>query len=563
MGMMRGDLVPQDNLHFDDGDVVGHWRVRALIGSGGFGKVYRVEHTRSGAIGALKLLSRFDDESRLRFELETEILQTIHASTKPAKKYFPAYLESGVYACGEHAVPYVVTEFLAPFRLQDGNKEIGVFALQICEAVEELHRNGYIHRDIKTQNIMMRELEGAPAIPVLIDFGGAIRIKDAVSEDVRHRISMEYGQIKGFGTLYSSAPEQAYGVASIQSDVYAIGALIDECFKGGTPKHWSKILQKATSPKPENRYSNVAQLRNAILGIPATGRGFWIGCVSCILLTSLILGVMTILRGPKVRHTDIELKEPTVLKERHELGEGRCIKINDDVEMELVWCSAGSFDMGSPETEIGRNSNEKLHSVRISKGFWIGKYPVTQDQWESVMGSNPSFFKGGRLPVERVSWYECVEFTQKLSSLVKEDVSLPTEAQWEYACRSGCQSAYYWGSNDLNGDKANCDGTIPNGAEGVQKGPNRMHTSEVGSYPPNAWGLFDMSGNVYEWCMDWYGLYDDKGVDPKGPRFGASKIYRGGNWCNGARFCRSAARAYNTPDFKSSRCGLRIVITED
>lgn len=253
-----------DPTTLKDGDVVGVWRIRALVGSGGFGNVYRVEHVRSGAIAALKILTKFDEESRKRFELETEILQAIHTSKKIARRYFPAYLGTGNHQIGARQVPYVVTEFLEQLRLSDRDEKIGKFVEQMCEAVEELHRNGYLHRDIKTLNVMMRKDEDAESVPILIDFGGAIRIKDAENPDVRTRVSMEYGQIKGFGTIYSSAPEQLYGIATVRSDVYALGALISESFRGNIPENWQRIVQKATEPRPENRYQSVAEMRRAI-----------------------------------------------------------------------------------------------------------------------------------------------------------------------------------------------------------------------------------------------------------------------------------------------------------
>lgn len=253
-----------DSLTLKDGDIVADWRIRALIGSGGFGNVYRVEHMRSGAIAALKMLTKFDEESKKRFELETEILQAIHASKKNARRYFPAYLGTGNHQIGSQTVPYVVTEFLEPLKLSDKDEKIGKFIEQMCDAVEELHRNGYLHRDIKSLNVMMRRDEDAESVPILIDFGGAIRIKDAENPDVRTRVSMEYGQIKGFGTIYSSAPEQLYGIATVRSDVYALGALISESFCGNIPENWQRIVQKATEPRPENRYQSVAEMRHAI-----------------------------------------------------------------------------------------------------------------------------------------------------------------------------------------------------------------------------------------------------------------------------------------------------------
>lgn len=284
--IMLGIEDPTDDtnsLALKDGEVVGAWRIRALVGSGGFGNVYRVEHMRSGVIAALKMLTKFDEESRKRFELETEILQAIHASKKNARRYFPAYLGTGNHQIGSRTVPYVVTEFLEPLKLPDKDEKIGKFIEQMCDAVEELHRNGYLHRDIKILNVMARKDDDAASVPILIDFGGAIRIKDAENPDVRTRVSMEYGQLKGFGTIYSSAPEQLHGIATARSDVYAFGALINECFKGSPPESWQKIVQRATAPNPDNRYASVAEMRRAISRREKHGNWFYFARIACII----------------------------------------------------------------------------------------------------------------------------------------------------------------------------------------------------------------------------------------------------------------------------------------
>lgn len=291
------DPVSANPAELSDGDIVGVWKIRAKVGAGGFGNVYRVEHIKSGAIAALKILSKFDEESRSRFELETEILQAIHASPKSAKKYFPAYLGTGDYQAKERKIPYVVSEFLSPLRLSDSDEKVGKFIMQVCDAVEELHRNGYLHRDIKSLNILMRNYEDGSSAPVLIDFGGAIRIKDASNPDIRSRVSMEYGELKGFGTLFSSAPEQAHGQASVRSDVYALGALITECFKGDTPENWQRIVLKATSPRPENRYQSVSEMKRAIHRRIRPSKWTYVGRTAWILGICGALGITSMMQN--------------------------------------------------------------------------------------------------------------------------------------------------------------------------------------------------------------------------------------------------------------------------
>ena len=230
--------------------------------------------------------------------------------------------------------------------------------------------------------------------------------------------------------------------------------------------------------------------------------------------------------------------------------------------MRMVWCPAGAFMMGSPRGEDGRGGDEKRHRVTLTKGFWMGETEVTQAQWESVMGNNPSYFQNGDdYPVEQVSWEDCQKFVQTLNSRYPQEGmrwALPTEAQWEYACRAGTGTAYFWG-DALNGDKANCDGNYPCGT--TLKGPYKQQTTPVGSYQPNAWGLYDMHGNVWEWCADWYGPYPSGSVtDPQGPSTGSCRVYRGGSWSGLARYCRSAYRNYNDPGYRFFDLGLRVAL---
>ena len=224
--------------------------------------------------------------------------------------------------------------------------------------------------------------------------------------------------------------------------------------------------------------------------------------------------------------------------------------------MEMIYVAPGSFTMGSPESEEGRDDDEKQHRVTLTKGFWLGKYEVTQKQWESVMGDNSSHFKGGDLPVEQVSWEDCQEFIRKVNASLNCGARLPTEAEWEYACRAGTRSAYSWG-DALNGDKANCNGNYPCGT--TVKGPYKERTVAVGNYQPNAWGFYDMHGNVWEWCNDWHADYPSGSVtDPMGRVSGGNRVLRGGGWYDNARNCRSALRNRLWPGICNLNCGFRL-----
>ena len=235
--------------------------------------------------------------------------------------------------------------------------------------------------------------------------------------------------------------------------------------------------------------------------------------------------------------------------------------------MTFCWCPPGSFMMGSPEYEQDHKSDEKQHRVTLTKGFWMGKYEVTQRQWESVMGINPSNFKGwfklsGSHPAESMSWNDCQEFIRKINASGQVAVSLPTEAQWEYACRAGTKTPFNFGSV-LKGDNANCIGDKPYGT--TEKGPNKKETASVGSYAPNAWGLYDMHGNVCEWCQDMYDplFYGCATMEDPFCAGAAvnSRVKRGGGCGSDAKDCRSASRDHSS--YGSIYCGLRLVCSTE
>ena len=241
-------------------------------------------------------------------------------------------------------------------------------------------------------------------------------------------------------------------------------------------------------------------------------------------------------------------------------GDRKTLTLPGGETMTMIYVAPGSFMMGSPTDEDGRDNDETEHHVTLTKGYWLGETEVTQAQWESVMGNNLSYFKGASRPVEIVSWEDCQEFIAKVNREARRqlggEVRLPTEAEWEYACRAGSRTAYSWG-NSLNGDKANCDGNYPYGT--AIKGPYKAATVNVRSYSPNAWGFYDMHGNVWEWCQDWYGAYPSGAVtDPKGQASGDNRVLRGGGWRDVARCCRSVDRIRLRPGFRYFFCGFRL-----
>lgn len=223
---------------------------------------------------------------------------------------------------------------------------------------------------------------------------------------------------------------------------------------------------------------------------------------------------------------------------------------------------AGTFTMGSPAGESGRYDNETQHQVTISRPFYLQTTEVTQGQWQQVMGNNPSYFKkcGTDCPVEKVSWNDVQEFIRKLNSMEGTDkYRLPTEAQWEYAARAGTQTPFSTG-DCLAISEANYNGNHP--LEGCTEGGYRQKTMRGGSFAPNAWGLYDMHGNVLEWVKDWYGNYPSGRVsDPEGPSSGSGRVSRGGSWFYSARNIRSAYRDRDFPGYCYSFLGFRLLRT--
>jgi len=231
--------------------------------------------------------------------------------------------------------------------------------------------------------------------------------------------------------------------------------------------------------------------------------------------------------------------------------------------MTFVLIPAGEFLMGSPPT----TSPEKLaaayggdpkeyegefpqHRVKISRPFWLGKYEVTQEQWMAIFPTNPSKFKDKpKNPVEQVDWNQTHGFAKMLSEKLGKTFRLPTEAEWEYACRAGTATEFYFG-NDAG--KLADFGWARVGS-----------TAPVGMKKANAWGLCDMAGNVWEWCEDWYGKYDGGAqTDPKGAPAGGLRVLRGGSWNNNPTRCRSADRGRNAPAYGDNYCGARVVLRD-
>ncbi|WP_157605218.1 formylglycine-generating enzyme family protein [Schlesneria paludicola] len=252
--------------------------------------------------------------------------------------------------------------------------------------------------------------------------------------------------------------------------------------------------------------------------------------------------------------------------------------VTNSIGMKFVAVPAGTFQMGSPETEAGSRVDERpVHEVEISRPFLMGVYEVTQGEYQKVIGANPSYFSADgpgakkvaglttdRFPVEQVSWIEADDYCKKLSELPEEIAAhrryrLPTEAEWQYACRAGNSAPFQFGAA-LGSKDANINGNFPYG--GASRGPFLARTTQVGSYAPNAFGLYDMHGNVAEMVGDWYGRFyyqTSPKVDPKGPEQGADRVVLGGSWGTDAARCRAGFRRSNATSGKAYFFGFRVI----
>jgi formylglycine-generating enzyme required for sulfatase activity len=261
-----------------------------------------------------------------------------------------------------------------------------------------------------------------------------------------------------------------------------------------------------------------------------------------LMLVDGILGLGSVSREPKQAQYEIE-------------------DLDNGVTLEMVFIPGDTFMMGSPENEKERrNAEGPQHRVTV-KPFCMGKYPVTQSQWQAVMGENPSDFKGENRPVEQVSYDDVLKFCQRLSEKTGKAYHLPSEAEWEYACRAGTTTPFYFGET-ITTDLVNYNGNSPSAS--VQKGVYREETTDVGRFPANAFGLYDMHGNVWEWCADpWHKNYEGGPTDGSVWKEGSDKdlfVLRGGSWCDIARGPRSADRGKDLRTDRGKDIGFRLAM---
>ena len=589
--------------------LAGRYRVVRQLGQGGMGSVWLAEDTKlDGFQVAIKMLpSVLVNNKRAYRQLKAEALVSLklsHSNIATVR----AFEEEG-------GSPFLVMDYIDGQTLDDylaekdklTEEETVKLLKPVAAALDYAHTQGVVHRDVKPANIMIRK-DGHPFI---LDFG--------IAREIQETMTRVTGKLSS-GTLLYMSPEQLNGDAPKPAqDIYSFAAMAYECLKGEPPFSRGGVEDQIKHKTPEALGPQfikcgpgvIAGLAKSPEARPATCAAVlltsgWMHTVASALATGThaprdhadggalsgksriaakLLAVMALALAVAVgggwwlgrcdgeKSERIEsVKEPTIAKvapradnqsqgkvgkaaskrlvtDGSKPGDTKVITLLGGTTMEMVWCPPGNFLMGSPESEDGRGDDEAQHLVTLTKGFWMGKYEVTQGQWKSVMEPNSSCDEGANYPAGKISWRECQEFIKKINAGGLIRVKLPTEAQWEYACRAGTKTSYSSG-DILNVNEANF-------------GDYLGGVSPVGSYMPNAWGLFDMHGNVMEWCMDFY----DKnyGKSPSHDPLGGEsplcyhRVCRGGSYLLRAQWCRSACRnrieSYGTrPDL-----GFRLV----
>ena len=511
---------------------------------------------------------------------------------------------------------YLIQEFIDGENLAQELERKGVFnEEQIREVLNDMlavlefvHANQVIHRDIKPENIIRRRSDRKL---VLVDFGAA-----KATEGVDLKVT---GTI--IGSVAYVAPEQAVGKPTFASDLYSLGAtclhlltnieptdlfdvaegewmwreyledndisyelsrVLDKLVEGATRRRFESVKEvmaaldsggssvqtpRIYSPPPPKRSSaRTNSTSRQRLGSTArksrhrTSSRKTTGVNSKLQLKIVEFDVVTLGQNNRIvigRNSGLQLDR------RRGKAKYITLDLGKGISMDLIGIPGGEFVMGSPPEELERGSEESpQHSVKI-RPFLLGKYPVTQAQWRSIMGGNPSRFADSndsdQKPVEKVSWFDCMQFCQQLSEIVDRELRLPTEAEWEYACRGKTKTPFYFGET-INPELANYNGEYSYGKGTV--GEYRYQTTKVGSFPANIFGLYDMHGNVAEWCNDtWHDNYQGSPID--GSAWNSNKrrdarVLRGGSWLHLPGSCRSAHRLRSSPESKSDAFGFRI-----
>jgi formylglycine-generating enzyme required for sulfatase activity len=575
-----------------------------LLGKGGFGEVWQARGP-GGIDVALKFI-RLDVRGSELEVRSLDVMKTIRhpnlAGLSGAWRTDP-FLILAMELC-DRSLKDRLDEARAQKLPGIPAKELLGYLRDAAAGLEALHEHHAQHRDIKPGNLLLLHRGVKVA-----DFGLAKVLEQTVAS---HTGSM---------TLAYAAPEFFNGEVTRYSDQYSLAATYFQLrtgqlvFQGShqqvmyahlnVPPDLSKLLAaeqtvvaRALAKLPAERWPSCEAFVNALAKAYNQDRQEKKAVKKDNQAPVPRAAVVATPKEKQKRELPEPLPKPVLPPAKPgALSPTVTLDLGGDVKMEFAFIDpqakpdGGQFKMGSPPDEKERNPREtafdaeKQHDVRITKPFYLAKVPVTQQQYALLAGDNPSYFrKGGKgeerlkdvpdkdasaFPVEMVSWMEAADFCRKMQPFREQmpavlqqqnyRFALPTEAQWEYACRAGTTAPFSFGSI-LNGKQANCLGKFPYGTE--EKGPYLDRTTKGDTYGANAWGLCDMHGNVWQWCEDYYGPYDENLTkeDPlrKVKHAEERRVLRGGSWSSNASYCRAAFRGWDVPDFRSYMVGFRL-----
>ena len=551
------------------------YRIDASLTPGGFGLTYRAFDLKNNQPVAIKTLNRHLhgdrpnwDEMQEKFVNEAMVLATLQ-HLHIVKVYPQLFQVNGLWCM---VMEYVDgSDLMKPLR--DGQTFSEAQALkiigQVGEALHYMHTSQdqvILHRDVKPNNILLRK-DTQEAI--LIDFGLAREVDIGAINSITNSLTEGFAPPEQYKRRDNFTPAL---------DVYALAATLYTLLSGQMmiPGNYREEHNIPVKPVHELNPKVSKEISEAIIqgtAVQASDRPpsiqQW--------LALLGIGQKQENTAPRVlptvpnqyRKTTIQIprkvditQPPNVQKS---LPKSFTEDLGNGVKLKMILIPTGTFLMGSSEG-TGNNDEKPQHSVEISEPFYMGKFLVTQGQWQAVMRNNPSHFKkGDNYPVDSVSWHDCQRFIKKLNAKTRKTYRLPSEAEWEYACRAGTKTAFYFGDT-ISTDQANYNGNNSHSKGWKlfpwqrETGVYRQKTTEVGSFPANAFGLYDMHGNLWEWCADdWEPNYTEKRQQCPYKCTNSSKILRGGSWDSNSRGCYSAFRVGVKPVYGGVSRGFRVV----